>query len=100
MVRLASDPEAIQPAHRQNVIVNDVSAYTDRGGLGRRGGPRAHGAQPRLGQRPAASWWDSSTDTINPVDDDETDALAWHLWAAARDRVPLPVLDEIHAEQE
>ncbi len=38
---------------------------------------------------PEATWWDR-TDTINPTDDDASDALAWHLWAAARDRVPLP----------
>jgi len=30
IVRLAADPEARQTARRQNVIVNDVSAYTDR----------------------------------------------------------------------
>lgn len=30
MVRLAADPEAKETAHRQNVIVNDVGAYTDR----------------------------------------------------------------------
>lgn len=39
---------------------------------------------------PAATWWDAA-DTINPADDyDSDDALVWHLWAAARDRVPLP----------
>ena len=47
---------------------------------------------------PEATWWDP-TDTINPTDDDASDALAWHLWAAARDRVPLPrALVEIPAE--
>lgn len=30
VVRLAVDPEAKEPAHRQNVIVNDVQAFTDR----------------------------------------------------------------------
>lgn len=30
MVRLAVDPEARESAHRQNVIVNDVRAFTDR----------------------------------------------------------------------
>lgn len=48
---------------------------------------------------PEASWWDSSADTINPVDDDPSDALAWHLWAAARDRVPLPVLSPADDEE-
>ena len=47
---------------------------------------------------PEAGWWDP-TDTINPADDERGDALAWHLWAAARDRVPLPrALVEIPAE--
>ena len=49
---------------------------------------------------PEAGWWDP-TDTINPADDERErgDALAWHLWAAARDRVPLPrALVEIPAE--
>jgi hypothetical protein len=46
---------------------------------------------------PKATWWDP-TDTINP-DDYGSDALAWHLWAAARDRVPLPrALVDIPAE--
>ena len=30
VVRLAVDPEARESAHRQNVIVNDVRAFTDR----------------------------------------------------------------------
>ena len=30
VVRLAIDPEAKEPAHRQNVIVNDVQAFSDR----------------------------------------------------------------------
>ena len=30
VVRLAVDPEAKESAHRQNVIVNDVRAFTDR----------------------------------------------------------------------
>lgn len=30
VVRLAIEPEATLPARRQNAIVNDVSAYTDR----------------------------------------------------------------------
>lgn len=30
VVRLAIDPEATLPAHRQNQIVNDVSLFTDR----------------------------------------------------------------------
>ena len=30
VVRLAVDPEAREPARRQNVIVNDVRAFTDR----------------------------------------------------------------------
>ena len=30
VIRLAVDPEAREPAHRQNVIVNDVRAFTDR----------------------------------------------------------------------
>lgn len=38
---------------------------------------------------PEATWWDP-TDTINPADDERGDALAWHLWEAAHDRVPLP----------
>lgn len=43
---------------------------------------------------PEATWWDTG-DTINPTDDYESgDALVWHLWAAARARVPLPTLDE------
>ena len=47
---------------------------------------------------PEATWWDP-TDTINPTEDDASDALAWHLWAAARERVPLPhALIEIPAE--
>lgn len=47
---------------------------------------------------PEATWWDP-TDTINPTDDDASDALAWHLWSAARERVPLPrALVEIPAE--
>ena len=47
---------------------------------------------------PEATWWDA-TDTTNPTDDDRSDFLAWHLWAAARDRVPPPrVLVESPAE--
>ena len=47
---------------------------------------------------PEATWWDP-TDTLNPTEDDASDALAWHLWAAARDRVPLPrALVEIPTE--
>ena len=47
---------------------------------------------------PEAGWWDP-TDTINPADDERGDALAWHLWEAAHDRVPLPrALVEIPAE--
>ena len=47
---------------------------------------------------PEATWWDP-TDTINPTEDDARDALAWHLWAAARDRVTPPrALIEIPAE--
>lgn len=30
VVRLAVDAEAREPAHRQNVIVNDVQAFSDR----------------------------------------------------------------------
>jgi len=30
VVRLAAEPQAKSSAHRQNAIVNDVSAYTDR----------------------------------------------------------------------
>ena len=30
VVRLAIDPEAKEPARRQNVIVNDVQAFSDR----------------------------------------------------------------------
>lgn len=30
VVRLAGDAEAKEPAHRQSVIVNDVSVYSDR----------------------------------------------------------------------
>ena len=30
VIRLAVDPEAREPAHRQNVIVNDVRAFNDR----------------------------------------------------------------------
>ena len=47
---------------------------------------------------PEATWWDP-TDTLNPTEDDASDALAWHLWAAARERVPLPrALVDIPAE--
>lgn len=42
---------------------------------------------------PEATWWDTS-DTINPADDDQGDALVWHLWATARDQVALPTLDD------
>lgn len=37
---------------------------------------------------PEATWWDPA-DTTNP-DDYGSDALAWRLWSAARDRVPVP----------
>ena len=48
---------------------------------------------------PEATWWDP-TDTINP-DDYGSDALAWRLWSAARDRVPVPsVLVEVPAATE
>ena len=48
---------------------------------------------------PEATWWDP-TDTTNP-DDYGSDALAWRLWSAARDRVPVPsALDEVAAETE
>lgn len=48
---------------------------------------------------PEAGWWDP-TDTTNP-DDYGSDALAWRLWSAARDRVPVPsVLVEVPAEAE
>mgnify|MGYP001582668538 CR=1 FL=1 len=48
---------------------------------------------------PEATWWDP-TDTTNP-DDYGSDALAWRLWSAARDRVPVPsVLVEVPAETE
>lgn len=48
---------------------------------------------------PEATWWDPS-DTINPGDYG-SDALAWRLWSAARDRVPVPsVLVEVPAETE
>lgn len=47
---------------------------------------------------PEAGWWDP-TDTINPADDERGDALAWHLWEVAHDRVPLPrALVDIPAE--
>ncbi|MCE1174474.1 MAG: hypothetical protein LWW77_07695 [Propionibacteriales bacterium] len=47
---------------------------------------------------PEAGWWDT-TDTINPADDERGDALAWHLWEVAHDRVPLPrALVDIPAE--
>ncbi len=50
---------------------------------------------------PEAGWW-GTTDTTNPVDDEyQSDPLAWRLWSAARDRVPVPsVLVEIPAEDE
>lgn len=48
---------------------------------------------------PEATWWDP-TDTTNP-DDYGSDPLAWQLWSAARDRVPVPsVLVEVPAETE
>ena len=50
---------------------------------------------------PEATWWDP-TDTTNPDDDEyQSDPLAWRLWSAARDRVPVPnVLVEVAAETE
>jgi len=47
---------------------------------------------------PEASWWDKG-DTINPQEWDEDDDLAWRLWAAARQRVGLPTLDETPTEE-
>jgi len=47
---------------------------------------------------PEASWWDKG-DTINPQEWDEDDDLAWRRWAAARQRVGLPTLDETPTEE-
>ena len=48
---------------------------------------------------PEATWWYPS-DTVNPGDSG-SDALAWRLWSAARDRVPVPsALVEVPAEAE
>lgn len=50
---------------------------------------------------PEATWWDDATVKGNPVDADCSDPLAWHLWAAARDRLGLPhALVEIPAKAE
>lgn len=43
---------------------------------------------------PEATWW-NPREVRNPDDDDQGDALAWHLWHAARARVGDPTLDAI-----
>lgn len=50
---------------------------------------------------PEATWSDAKH-TTNPVDNEyESDPLAWRLWSAARDRVPLPrVLVDLPTETE